>query len=193
MNDIPDSDENQVRYTTMNHVARLKLGLTPMEYCIYDSIYVLSTNPKAKGWCTASRQYLADFVGITREHVQVIIKKGIDERLLKTPNEKAFYHDNRIKTTQLWYDSVLIMSAQTSISTADSKKILQPIVRKSYDDSKKILHNKDIIKTKDKEKERTLLTQQRKNRRDEADKAFDENIGKMRDIVNGTLKGKAIT
>lgn len=107
--------ENQegLQYTVINHQARKKLKLTMMEYCIIDSIYNLSNNPKYKGWCRSSLPYLAGFMGCDEKTVRRTKIKGINQDLLKIPGDKEGVQDNRITTTQLWYDTVIIDKDKT--------------------------------------------------------------------------------
>ena len=115
MNDNTTETQSQegLQYTIVNHQARKKLGLTMIEYCIIDSIYNLSNNPVYKGWCRASLIYLAKFMGCDEKTVRRTKIKGINQDLLKIPGDKEGVQDNRITTTQLWYDTVILDKTRT--------------------------------------------------------------------------------
>ena len=53
----------RINYTTINHEARARLGLTINEYCVYDLIHNLASNPKniQMGWCYAKKETIADY------------------------------------------------------------------------------------------------------------------------------------
>ncbi len=94
-----------MRYTTIIHDARISLGLSMNDYCIADCIYHYSNNPKSPtpGWCFASKQHIADQIGITKswaiKSISLLEKKGLVEKSL----------DGRlIKTTEKWYSIVII-------------------------------------------------------------------------------------
>jgi CRP-like cAMP-binding protein len=83
-----EKEQERPRFTSILHNAREKLGLSLLEYCVADSIYILCNNPdrdiRKLGWCYASKEYLGKFIGITDRAVYKIInrliKKGIIEK-----------------------------------------------------------------------------------------------------------------
>lgn len=96
----------RINYTTINHEARARLGLTINEYCVYDLIHNLASNPKniQMGWCYAKKETIADYLDLGRATVFRAIKKGLKIHLLeKHPEQPAF-----LKSTNDWYDSVMI-------------------------------------------------------------------------------------
>ena len=99
--------EETPQYTTIHHKVRNALNLTIFEYCIYDSIYNLSNNPQYNGWCIQSNKCIAEWLGCSERWVREAKKKGIEKGLLEVPGNKR-YNDTRIRTTQLWYDNVII-------------------------------------------------------------------------------------
>lgn len=94
-----------MKITTINHEARKELGLNLTQYCIADSVYHLSNNPKAKkqGWCNANKQYLAEYFGISRQAVHTIINKLVAEDLLLRDSNNS----QLLKTTERWYQVVI--------------------------------------------------------------------------------------
>lgn len=110
-----ETAEEGLQYTIVNHRARKALGLTWTYYCIIDSLYHLSHNPKRKGWCTQSNEGIADFLGCDEKAVRRAKEKGIEKGLLEIPKYedgaeeyKKHKHDHRIRTTQKWYDATII-------------------------------------------------------------------------------------
>ena len=104
-----------IQFTVVNHVARKALDLSWTDYCIIDSIYHLSNNPKSKGWCTQSNEGLADFLGCNEKAVRRAKETGLEKGLLEIPpypggveDYKKHRHDHRIRTTQKWYDTNVI-------------------------------------------------------------------------------------
>lgn len=96
--------EDKINYTTINHVARQRLGLTWIQYGLADLIHNLANNPKAEArWCYASRETLASTLSVTKQYVikmiAILIEKGLVERHPLT---------KQLRTTQLWYDSVVV-------------------------------------------------------------------------------------
>ncbi len=105
----------RINYTTINHEARARLGLTINEYCVYDLIHNLASNPKniQMGWCYAKKETIADYLDLGRATVFRAIKKGLKINLLeKHPEQPAF-----LKATSDWYDSVMI-KAESQNETA---------------------------------------------------------------------------
>jgi hypothetical protein len=105
----------RINYTTINHEARVRLGLTINEYCVYDLIHNLASNPKniQMGWCYAKKETIAEYLDLSRATVFRAIKKGLKINLLeKHPEQPAF-----LKATSDWYDSVMI-KAESQNETA---------------------------------------------------------------------------
>ena len=102
--------KQQLRFTLILHDIRIKLGLSLIKYCIADSIYHLSNNPdsKVKGWCFASKQYIADFLGV--KSVRTIfnnIKDLVEDGFLEKDKETKY-----LRTTKKWYEEVVLMKAK---------------------------------------------------------------------------------
>lgn len=96
----------RLNYTTINHDARVRLGLTINEYCVIDLIHNLATNPKnaQMGWCYAKKETLASYLDLGRATVFRAINKGLALHLLeKHPDQPAL-----IKATSNWFDEVMI-------------------------------------------------------------------------------------
>lgn len=90
-------------YTTILHDVRRAFKISANDYCVADTIEKLSHNPKAPrpGWCSASRQYIADTLMLSRVTVINIIgsleEKGLIERDPVT---------DHLKITYRWYEAV---------------------------------------------------------------------------------------
>ena len=132
-------------YTTINHDARIRLGLSINEYCVFDLIYNLSNNPKntQMGWCYAKKETLGDYLDIGRATVFRAINKGLRIGLLeKHPEQPAF-----LKATSKWYESVLIKNESQNETSYLNKRYGQ-----SQNDTRgrlKMRTNKDINKDND--------------------------------------------
>lgn len=116
-------------YTTILHPVRKAFGISCNDYCVADMIYNLSANPAAPilGWCNASRQTLADAMGLSRKSVIDIIGK-LEEKGLVERQQATDY----LRTTSLWYDSVTGCKERLQpVTKGDSKETLQG-VKKGY-------------------------------------------------------------
>ena len=101
-----------LRYNTIQHGPRKKLGLTVTEYMICDIYYHLSCNPKNQdGWAFISRKRLADELELSKRHIIRLINKLIDMGLLMSC-ENGF----KVKTTVYWYENVIKIQKQHEIS-----------------------------------------------------------------------------
>lgn len=101
-----------LRYNTIQHGPRKKLGLTATEYMICDIYYHLSCNPKNQdGWAFISRKRLADELGFSKRHIIRLINKLIDRGLLMSC-ENGF----KVKTTIYWYENVIESQKQPETS-----------------------------------------------------------------------------
>ena len=94
-------------HTIVLHQARKKLGITLLEYCIADSIYHLSNNPKSQipGWCYASKQTIGNFLGVDSQVVWRHLTLLIDKRIVEKNQDNRQF----LKTTSLWYDTVVLL------------------------------------------------------------------------------------
>lgn len=136
----------RINYTTINHEARVRLGLTINEYCVCDLIHNLASNPKntQMGWCYARKETLANYLDLSRATIFRAIQKGLKGNLLeKHPDQPAF-----LKATSYWYDSVMIKvesqndTASLKVRHYPSQNETQPRI--------KLRVNKDIDKENDK-------------------------------------------
>lgn len=93
-------------FTSIQHTFRRKYSLNLIEYTICDTIYHLSNNKNGKvaGWCYASKSYLGEEIGCTRQTISIIINKMIAKGFLKMHRNKRF-----VQTTALW-DKVYLLS-----------------------------------------------------------------------------------
>lgn len=90
-------------FTTILHTVRKRFGISCNDYCVVDAVYFAQNNPKSKlsGWCSLSRQELADELDFSRQTVITIIKRLKDLGLIEE-NETFF-----LRTTALWFETVL--------------------------------------------------------------------------------------
>lgn len=136
-------ENNIPKYTTILHKARIELNLTCNEYCLADIIYHLSNNPNSKilGWCYASKEQLAMYLGISKQAIHSLINTLISKNIIEKDIDTKW-----LKTTNVWYEGVIIEKLKT-IKT-DSKESLLPVKkvyskqsRKFTPDSKESLLN----------------------------------------------------
>ncbi len=131
-------------YTTLNHDARRKLGLTWIEYGLIDSIFKLSMRTEAPyhGWCIASKKYLANFLGISEREAFKVIQKGINLQLIeKHPATK------HLETTTVWFDvTQLSDTAQSADPTHKVQTTYAQNAHQRYAQSadNKVISNKEI-------------------------------------------------
>ncbi len=135
----------RLNYTTINHDARVRLGLTINEYCVFDLIHNLATNPKntQMGWCYARKETLASYLDLGRATVFRAINKGLSLRLLeKHPDQPAL-----IKATSSWFDEVMIKT-ESQNETASIKPRYDSYQNETFS-RLKLRANKDIDKEND--------------------------------------------
>ena len=135
----------RLNYTTINHDARVRLGLTINEYCVFDLIHNLATNPKntQMGWCYAKKETLAGYLDLGRATVFRAINKGLSLRLLeKHPDQPAL-----IKATSSWFDEVMIKT-ESQNETASIKPRYDSYQNETFP-RLKLRANKDIDKEND--------------------------------------------
>lgn len=135
----------RLNYTTINHDARVRLGLTINEYCVFDLIHNLATNPKntQMGWCYAKKETLASYLDLGRATVFRAINKGFSLRLLeKHPDQPAL-----IKATSSWFDEVMIKT-ESQNETASIKPRYDSYQNETFP-RLKLRANKDIDKEND--------------------------------------------
>ena len=135
----------RLNYTTINHDARVRLGLTINEYCVFDLIHNLATNPKntQMGWCYARKETLGSYLDLGRATVFRAINKGLSLRLLeKHPDQPAL-----IKATSNWFDEVMIKT-ESQNETASIKPRYDSYQNETFS-RLNLRANKDIDKEND--------------------------------------------
>lgn len=133
-------------FININNITRKKLDLTMNEYCLCDMIYHLSNNPKYN-WCVMSKERMANELNLSKQSIHSLINKMIKKWLIEKDDKTNF-----LRTTQLWYDNVIIEKKDEQSnnftdgkeSLLDSKESLLGTVKKVYSDSKESLHNNNI-------------------------------------------------
>lgn len=140
----------RINYTIINHEARVRLGLTINEYCVFDLIHNLASNPKnaQMGWCYARKETLAGYLDLGRATVFRAIKKGLDLGLL----EKHADQPALLKATSNWFDSVMIKT-ESQYETG-SIKARHQASQSETNLSIKMRVNKDIDKEKNNDRNR---------------------------------------
>jgi len=132
----------RINYTIINHEARVRLGLTINEYCVFDLIHNLASNPKnaQMGWCYARKETLAGYLDLGRATVFRAIKKGLNLRLLEKHSDQPAL----LKATSEWFDNVMIKTE--SQYETDSLKTRHQASQSETNQSIKMRVNKDIDK-----------------------------------------------
>lgn len=103
-------------YTVINHVLLKQMQITANEYIILDIIYHLSD----KGYCYASKQYMADCLGLSKSAVENIIHKLVEQNFISTKDKTIKY----LKTTQKFILSQVVETdnkvAETTTQVVES-------------------------------------------------------------------------
>jgi len=110
-----------------------------MEYCIADSIYHLSNNPKSeiKGWCFATKETIANILGTTSRNIFNVIPKLIKKGFVEKSKDTRGY----LRTTQKWYENVVIIRMKAEYEEVsqpmkklhnDYERTSQPIMKKLH-------------------------------------------------------------
>ncbi len=131
--------DKQISYTTINHLARKKLGLSMHEYTLADLIYNLANNPRSEypGWCYASKIFMADTLDLSEQSIHQLLNRLINKRVLqKHPDTK------HLKVTFDWYSRVVIVDTKQSL--ARLKKVESSTKESLVGGTKQSLVNKDI-------------------------------------------------
>jgi biotin operon repressor len=123
------------------HEPRLKLKISCLEYCLIDTIYNLSVNPKApiKGWCSAGQPNLSKALGVSRQSINKSIKKlSIGGLLIKSDSGKL------LKCSGLWIDEVVQFRFKSKQSLQGVNKV-DTMSTKFTSNSQQSLHNNNTI------------------------------------------------
>jgi len=103
----------QINYTVINHIGRIKLGLSLSEYVLADYIYNLQYNKRSKriGWCYASKQTMADMMGMSDRGTRKILGRLTTMGLIEVGEDKRL-----TRTTSKWYENV-VTSSKVEVGT----------------------------------------------------------------------------
>lgn len=128
-------------FTTIDHDLRRSFNLTLNEYAIADSIYFLSRGGSV---CTASKKYLGDFIGVSKQSVHSILNKLESKNII-------FRTKEGVKTSDLWDNEIIkIHGLGSKESLPKGKESLPGGVKKVDSDGKESLHNNNSIPTTNK-------------------------------------------
>lgn len=125
-------------FTTILHTVRKRFGISCNDYCVVDAVYFAQNSPKSKmvGWCTLSRQDLADELDLSRQTIITILKKLKDLGLIEE-NENSF-----LKTSALWFEAVMDSKSTTRKETLHPvKKLDTPLSNNFTPSCKETLHH----------------------------------------------------
>ena len=90
------------KYSHINHLVRLAMGLTLEEYAVFDLIYRAQVHPSTSkgGYTDTSYRQIGEALGIGKTTAYEIIMRGVEWKVIEfDPNSVR-----RKATTELWYD-----------------------------------------------------------------------------------------
>ena len=138
-------------YTNIQHEIRKQFNLSCNEYVLLDMIYHLSTNPdsKIKGWCYASKELLANEIGLSRQAIFNMIEKLSDLNLIEKDFQTRF-----LKTTEQW--NLIYFNQKDTLHKV--KKVDREGKESLPEEGKESLHNNNTLiidnnKVKEKQRE----------------------------------------
>lgn len=138
-------------YTNIQHEIRKQFNLSCNEYVLLDMIYHLSTNPdsKIKGWCYASKEMLANEIGLSRQAIFNMIEKLSDLNLIEKDFQTRF-----LKTTEQW--NLIYFNQKDTLHKV--KKVDREGKESLPQEGKESLHNNNTLiidnnKVKEKQRE----------------------------------------
>jgi len=130
------------KYCVVLWEVRRDLDVSVMEYALLDTVYYLS---RKKGFCYASREYLAEHMGITRMGLHKLVERMVERGFLsKTPSGK-------LVVTEKWEQIYSCEDSKQSLQY--SKQSLHSDVNKVDKKGKQSLHNTNSISKDDTKRE----------------------------------------
>ena len=137
-----------ISYTTIRHEFRKENNLSLTEYTFCDMVNFLSNNKNNPftGWCSASKNEIAEEIGLSRQSVHNLIKKMIEEGFIIQENSRGF-----LQTTQKWDQVYLSTKCKESLHSVKNEgvKKLDKNVKKLDTDSKETLQSHLIVENKE--------------------------------------------
>lgn len=105
-------------FSIIYHSFRIKNDLSMNEYVLCDMIYHLSNNKNStvNGWCFASKQHLADTIGISKRATFDMIKRLLSNNFLEINEE----NNQLLRTSSKWEKVYLTNSLQFGEETSPS-------------------------------------------------------------------------
>jgi len=143
-----------ISFTTILHNKRKELDLNLMEYCVADTVYNLSSNPKSpvQGWCYASKDTLAEILDTTRQTIFTIVNKLISKGLVERHSETKY-----LRTTERWFNFIIIEKDEQEIEKEVEEVKTEKVKILKYNETDKSLtdlllglvkQNYDFVKEK---------------------------------------------
>jgi len=129
----------RMNFTIVQHGPRLIFDLTLNEYCVADTIYHLSNNPKnlKQGWCYQSKVNFGKQLGLSKQTIHTIINKLVDKKLVVRNDE------SQLRTTEKWYSEVYQREVNGQQSGTDEKKPYSKSSKNHPYKGQESLHNND--------------------------------------------------
>ena len=141
------------RFTHIEHAPRLALGLTVLEYAVFDIVYNSQTHPdySINGYTDRSYKKIADFLGISKGAVHKIIDNGVKWGLMEVNPANPRLK----KTTPNWYD-IAYLVYQDQIAALKVQKVKRSKNERSKNERQNVhilndnVHNLNAINKKSK-------------------------------------------
>jgi transposase-like protein len=136
------------KYTNIQHPARIKMGLTPNEYCVLDIIYQSQSHPKFSkdGWTNAGCHRIAGFLGFSTGTVHKMLERFENWGLLEFKNGNKSFK----RTTKDWYNVAYL--EQSDVQKVNVQKVNRGCSKSEQSDVQKVNTNRSksehIIKGK---------------------------------------------
>lgn len=101
---MTDTIKSKIRYSIVFHDLMEEAGLSYKEYLLCNMVYKLQTNEasKYKGWCYASRQYISDFLKVSKSTVLRLIDSTIKKGFIEKNDNTNF-----LRATGKWIEKII--------------------------------------------------------------------------------------
>lgn len=93
---------DEINYTMIKHIPRVKFGLSNNDYCVANAIYHLSHNPDSRfpGWYYGKIETLGKMFHLSRATAYHSVQKLIKLELVQRDKDTSF-----LKTTTQWWQN----------------------------------------------------------------------------------------
>ncbi len=133
--------KSELKYTYVDFVAIKKLDISINEYIICDIVYKLQAK---EGYCYAANEYFAKCLNMTARGVIKMLDRLIDKRLIIKEKDRG--KTNKLTVANLWHETVIFVSEQSSLPNEQSSQVPMNKVPQSSEQSS---YNNNIYNNKD--------------------------------------------